>query len=110
MSYNIIPTSSFKRKFKTLLKKYKSLTVDFNNALEELEKNEKAGTPLGNNCYKLRLAIKSKGKGKSGGARVITCVKVVNETIYLISIFDKSNKENISDKELEELLKNAGLL
>ncbi len=63
------------------------------------------GTHLGKDFYKIRLAITSKGKGKSGGARVITCVKIIAETVYLASIFDKSEKENISDKELKELAK-----
>ena len=56
------------------------------------------------------MAITSKGKGKSGGSRVITCVKVVDQDVYLLTIYDKSDKENISDKELDELLKIAGLL
>jgi hypothetical protein len=51
------------------------------------------------------LAIASKGKGKSGVARVITCVKIVNITVFLLTIFDKSEQENIPDKELQELLK-----
>ena len=68
--------------------------------LDSLEVNPKQGIPLGKDCYKIRLAIASKGKGKSGGARVITCVKVVKQTVYLLSIFDKSEFENISDEEL----------
>jgi hypothetical protein len=56
------------------------------------------------------MAITSKGKGKSGGSRVITCVKIVDLDVYLLSIYDKSDKENISDNELDELLKIAGLL
>jgi hypothetical protein len=64
---------------------------------------------MGKDCYKIRMAITSKGKGKSGGSRVITCVKVINQTAYLLSIYDKSEKENISDKELDALLHMAGL-
>ena len=63
------------------------------------------GTPIGHSCYKVRLSIASKGKGKSGGARIITYVYVEGKTVYLLSIFDKSEKENISDKELLKLLK-----
>lgn len=63
------------------------------------------GTAIGNNCYKIRLAISSKGKGKSGGARLITNIVITEETVYLLSIYDKSEKENLSDKELLELLK-----
>ena len=50
------------------------------------------------------MAIKSKGKGKSGGARVITMVKVVDETIILAAIYDESDMDTISDKELSGLL------
>jgi len=57
---------------------------------------------LGNDYYKIRLAITSKGKGKSGGARVITCVKVVVNTTYLVGIYDKSEKESISIKEIQK--------
>lgn len=64
------------------------------------------GTPLGKNAYKIRMAVTSKGKGKSGGARVITCVKIIATTVYLVSIFDKSEKENVTDKELKDLIKN----
>ncbi|MBW1619816.1 type II toxin-antitoxin system RelE/ParE family toxin, partial [Empedobacter falsenii] len=56
-------------------------------------------------CYKIRLAIKSKGKGKSGGARVITHLFIENETIYLLSLYDKSEQNSISDKEIKDLLK-----
>jgi hypothetical protein len=51
------------------------------------------------------LAISSKGKGRSGGARVITCVKITSAKVFLLSIYDKTQKEDISDKELNELLK-----
>ncbi|RLD43480.1 MAG: hypothetical protein DRI86_09900 [Bacteroidetes bacterium] len=67
--------------------------------------NPRTGDFLGNDVYKIRLAIKSKGKGKSGGARVITHLKVTNDIVYLISIYDKSEKDTISDNEIKELLK-----
>ena len=70
-----------------------------------MEKNPEQGTNLGNNCYKIRVSIESKGKGKSGGARVITNIVIAEKTVYLLSIYDKSDKENLTDKELKELLK-----
>nr|WP_255353670.1 type II toxin-antitoxin system RelE/ParE family toxin [Pedobacter sp. R20-19] len=60
---------------------------------------------MGKNCFKIRIAITSKGKGKSGGARVITNFIITESTVYLLSIYDKSEQDNISDKELLELLK-----
>ena len=69
-----------------------------------MEENPIQGTSLGRNCYKIRLSIASKGKGKSGGARIITNIVIADETVYLLSIYDKSDKENLTDKELIELL------
>lgn len=77
---------------------------------KELVKNPTAGTPLGHDVYKVRLAIASKGKGKSGGARVITFVKVINEKVYLVSIYDKGQLDNITKEQIRELLKKVGLL
>jgi hypothetical protein len=50
------------------------------------------------------MAIGSKSGGKSGGARVITCVKIVKETVFLVSIYDKSESDNIPDEELNRRL------
>lgn len=70
-----------------------------------LKENPEEGTSLGKNCYKIRISIASKGKGKSGGARLITHIVYDKETVYLLSIFDKSDQESLTNKELEELLK-----
>lgn len=56
------------------------------------------------------MAITSKSRGKSGGTRVITCVKVVQQNVFLLSIYDKSEKETLGDNELIILLEQAGLL
>jgi len=106
MSFNVLVTSDFKRDAKRLLKRYKSLKSEILKLITSLEQNPTQGNPLGNECYKIRLAIKSKGKGKSGGARIITYVRVTDENVYLLSIYDKSKKDNITNKELLRLLKN----
>ena len=105
MSYSVIALPPFERELKKLSKRYSSIKEDFGNFLEELEENPKLGISLGKDCYKSRMAITSKKKGKSGGARIITCLKVVKSKIYLMSIYDKSEKENISETELDRLLK-----
>ena len=105
MSYDISAIPNFKRELKKLAKKFPSLKDDFARLIKSLEEDPEQGKALGNNCYKIRMAITSKGKGKSGGSRVITYVKVLETTVYLLSIYDKSNKKNISDKELKQLLK-----
>jgi mRNA-degrading endonuclease RelE of RelBE toxin-antitoxin system len=101
MSYNITATPNFKKELKRLLKKFQSLKIEYLNLLDELAQNPTLGTSLGNNIYKIRVSIASKGKGKSGGARVITFVVKSEETIYLMDIYDKSEKANITDKEIK---------
>ena len=104
MSYRIVYTDNFERELKRLVKKHRSIHNDLKILIEQLEDNPELGTPLGSNCFKIRLSITSKGKGKSGGARVITQVFVSNKFVYLLSIYDKGDKENIRDKELKKLL------
>jgi hypothetical protein len=58
---------------------------------------------LGNNCYKIRIRIVSKNKGKSGGGRVIVNVHIINKMVSLLTISDKTEKENITDSEIFEL-------
>mgnify|MGYP005811261759 CR=1 FL=1 len=105
MSYNVLTIPPFDRQLKRLSKKYPSLKNEFAKLLESLERMPEQGSSLGNNCYKIRISIASKGKGKSGGARVITNFVVSEDTVFLLSIFDKSEKANLTDGELLELLK-----
>ncbi len=107
---NVIPLPQFEKELKQLFKKYPSIVADFEIFLEEIIANPFAGTSLGNNCFKVRMNIKSKRSGKRGGARVITCVKVVSGKIYLVSIFDKGDKESISKEEINFILKKSGLI
>ena len=86
-------------------KKYPSLKEEFLELVILLELNPEQGINLGNNCFKIRIAISSKGKGKSGGARIITNIVIDDTTVYLLSIYDKSERETLTDKELEDLLR-----
>lgn len=79
MRYSVVTSDKFERVLKKLRKKYSSLKQDYADFLDSLENDPTQGTPLGKDCYKIRLAISSKGKGKRGGGRVITCVKVVQK-------------------------------
>ena len=104
MSYQVDTIAHFEREAKRLKKKFPSLKQEIDELIDSLEENSLLGTALNNGFYKIRLGIKSKGKGKSGGARVITCVKVVAEKVYLVSIYDKSEQSDISEDQLEQLL------
>jgi mRNA-degrading endonuclease RelE of RelBE toxin-antitoxin system len=104
MSYKILPLPPFDKQLKRLVKKYPSLKEEYFELIKALEENPMYGTNIGKDCYKIRIAIASKGKGKSGGARIITNIVITNTTVYLLSIYDKSEKENLTNKELEKLL------
>lgn len=112
MSCEIKLTRSFQRAAKRLAKKHRSLGSDLKLLIEVLKLDPYAGVLIRPNVYKLRMAISSKGKGKSGGARVITYV-VANEktttddarvTVNLITIYDKATVATLSDRTLDELV------
>jgi len=109
MSFNIISTERFRREAKKLVKKYPSLKSELIQLQAILSQNPTAGVALGGDVYKIRLGIASKGKGKSGGARAITLVKVIKKTIYLVSIYDKSEIQNLAKDQIAELLRKTGL-
>ena len=104
MSYKVETISTFDRQSKRLAKKYPSFKKDLGTFVKGLSENPDQGTPLGKNCFKIRLAISSKNKGKSGGARIITHVQIVDDTVFLLSIYDKSTKSNLNEGELDTLL------
>jgi mRNA-degrading endonuclease RelE of RelBE toxin-antitoxin system len=106
MSFNVQTISSFEKQARKLLRKYPSLKQELLALVNSLEQNPFQGDRLILNCYKIRLPIKSKVSGKSGGARVITNLVVVQQTVYLVSIYDKSDKDTITNKELKELIRN----
>jgi mRNA-degrading endonuclease RelE of RelBE toxin-antitoxin system len=105
MSYKVKTLDVFEKQAKRLVKKYLSLKTELFQLIQELKENPEQGTSIGKSCFKIRIAIASKGKGKSGGARIIAHIVITDATVYLLSIYDKSEKENLTDKELEELLK-----
>ena len=116
MKVTIRITKNFKKEAKPLLKKFNSLAKDLLQLEKDLIDMPRTGVSLGHDCFKIRLKIPSKGKGKSGGARVITLVETeiigivevnIEEdvTVSLLSIFDKSEVSNLTDKELKELIK-----
>jgi len=104
MNYKVIPTPEFVRNLKTLKKKYKNIKNDVLELADRLEKNPTLGTDLGNNTYKIRMKNSDNNKGKSAGYRMITYCINEHEEIYLVTIYSKSEKENILDLELKELI------
>ncbi len=104
MSFEVIVTSYFSKQAKPIAKKQKSLKKDLQLLIKSLQNNPKQGVLIKENCYKIRMAITSKNKGKSSGARIVTYVLSEEKTIYLLDIYVKSQKSNISDHELDVLI------
>jgi mRNA-degrading endonuclease RelE of RelBE toxin-antitoxin system len=98
--------ASFQRDFKQLRKKYPSLPSDLAKLGESLKENPQQGEALGKDCFKVRMHIASKKTGKSGASRVITCVKILNDTVHLLKLYDKSDIDSISDALLKKLIEN----
>jgi hypothetical protein len=110
-------TQNFRQEAKPLLKKFPSLSKDLARLEGQLIRNPRMGTPLGKDVFKIRLKITSKGKGKSGGARIISLLETIvigiaditfgeEVVVNLLSIYDKSDTSTISDRELKALIKN----
>ena len=104
----IITTANFRREAQPLLKKYRSLKPELARLVGVLEEDSTHGEPLGQDCYKIRLAIASKSRGKSGGARLITYRRAVDAgtqtvKLFLLSIYDKPETASIGKEEIARL-------
>jgi len=105
MKYNVETIPNFEKEAKRLLKKYPSLKEEIIDLISELEDNPMLGADLGNNVRKIRLAIASKGKGKRGGARVLSFIRIEQDSVFLFSIYDKGEQSSISENRIKELIK-----
>jgi len=105
MKNKVIIQDSFAKPAKFLSRRYRSFADDLLQLIKELENNPQLGSPIGGNVRKVRMAIKSKGKGKSGGARVITYVYLKGSTVHLLTVYDKSDQDTISDEVVSDLVK-----
>ena len=113
MNCKIETTPDFARELKQLAKRYPSMKDDYRDFLDALRKSPLQGEPLGKHLRKVHFPIASKAKGKSGGARVITHTVLIQTDgvdVTLVTIYDKSDQANITDKDLKKLMKKNGLV
>ncbi|MBP3775712.1 MAG: type II toxin-antitoxin system RelE/ParE family toxin [Prevotella sp.] len=110
MKVTISTIDEFDRRARRLAKKYKSLKDDLRTFQQEIMENPLIGIDLGRGVRKIRMAIGSKGKGKSGGARVLTLTVLVSEDadVTLLTIYDKDEIDNVSDEYIRWLISKAG--
>ncbi len=104
MRFDVIPSDKFKKEAKRLIKKFPSLKQELARLNAVLETEPNTGMPLGNGIYKIRISVKSKGKGKSGGARVITFIISADKDVYLLTIYDKSEFDSLDDKTVRNII------
>lgn len=112
MSFKIIPTPGFERDFKVLAKRHRSLKRDIACFAESLAADPFQGVELCPGVRKVRMAISSKGRGKSGGARIITYTVVLSENngrVYLLAIYDKSDYSTVDVAVVQAMVESLGL-
>ncbi len=107
MANEVKTSAHFESRFKRLAKKFSSLKREVDDLIEELAENPILGVPLGSGLYKIRLASRSKGGGKSGGFRIVTYLVDEREDgtdVYLVTVFDKSEESSIDKKVLVKIV------
>lgn len=95
--------SRFDREVKELSKKYSHIKNDLQNLIANFDKNHQSAKPIKANIYKIRIKNSDKAKGKSAGYRTYYYI-VESETVYFLTIYDKSEKESIDESMLDEII------
>lgn len=101
----VVFATDFKTAYKRLKRKYASFDADFRTLMRSLLDKPEQGTELFDGIRKIRLNIKSKGKGKSGGARIIIRVKQIDNILAFLFVYDKSEMANVRDEYLRDIIK-----
>ncbi|MDR3697690.1 type II toxin-antitoxin system RelE/ParE family toxin [Mucilaginibacter sp.] len=110
MAFNVVLTAGFKKELKHIAKKHRQILSDITALIEELSQTPQIGADLGKNVYKIRVAITGTSKGKSGGARVITYVKIIAHTVILTEIYLKSQYDTVDVDAVIERLGSEGYI
>ena len=110
MSCNITVSVSddFANEAKRLAKKYPSFKQDYKDFLESIKNNPLQGDEITKNIRKIRMAIKAKGKGKSGGARVITfnvLTDMENGQVVFLLLYDKEDASTVKVNVVKQLVR-----
>ncbi len=113
MNYDFRPSPDFVKGVKALAKRYPSLKSDLMLLRQSLEKDPEQGVDLGGGLRKIRMNIKSKGRGKAGGARVITCNIIISKSdmvIALVYIYDKADASSVKNEAMRKIVEEMGLV
>ena len=113
MSFDVRTTPHFEREAKVLIKRYRSFKDDLKIFIDALSENPMQGIELSPGIRKIRLVVTSKGRGKSGGARVITytiCTSESSGRVYLVDVYDKADYSTVEIAILKKLIANLDIL
>ena len=113
MNYDFRPSPDFLKAVKVLAKRYPSLKEDLILLRQSLEEYPEQGVDLGGGLRKIRMNIKSKGRGKAGGARVITCNIIISKSdmvIALVYIYDKADASSVKNDVMRKIVKDMGIV
>jgi len=104
MKFNVIEKRLYIKSFRKLSKHYKNIQKDVDGFLDDISTQEDLGVELKSNVFKARIANSDKNKGKSAGYRLITYLRVVKNELQLLYIYDKSKLENLTEKEIDNII------
>lgn len=110
MNFKVKTVPNFEKEAKKISKKHRGIKSDLLNLIHDLEINPELGAHLGQNIYKIRLSISGTNKGKSGGARIITYVVIIDKIVYLAEIYLKSDHSTVNIEDVIQRLKDAGII
>lgn len=102
---SIEETDTFAKAVKKLQKRFKNIENDCNKFIDTIKTTDNLGTDLGGGVYKVRIANSDKQTGKSSGYRLISYLKLIDNTLYLMYIYDKSDLDTVSEKQIDTLIK-----
>lgn len=97
---------TFNKNIRNLAKKYRSIRVDIQPVIEQLERGDLPGdkiSGIGYEVFKLRVRNSDIQKGKSGGYRLIYYVKTA-QGIILLTIYAKSEQADIIADEIRSII------
>lgn len=110
----------FKKEFKKLKKKYKTLHTDLENVKRFAIEMLHIQNINNNSCFRIpgfksyhceiykikKFACKAlKGRGKNSGIRIIYAYFPEKKQVHFIEIYFKGNKENEDKERIEEFIK-----
>ena len=104
MKLQIVEQELYRKAHKKLSKQYRHLQNDIDNFLNSIDSKEDLGIELKSNVFKARVKNSDKNKGKSAGYRLISYLIIINNELHLLYIYDKSKLENLTEKEIDNLI------